>query len=229
MPESNNPLLCSSFFTDAVLSGTGKNIGTYGYTAIRKADLPDIGSEKFIEYLSEFADTNVQGSGYNWVSIIFDDGTGVCFAGAQTIFAEYGNVDDEGCIIDLFGTYIKGSGGYEYEENPIRSIPKPSFMQEALVPDNSFSPAPAEIFSTTAEENGIGDTAFYADGEVVSRFDVEGYDTIQVTTEAGDLYISAVLVDIPETSDGEAITVYFVYSGWSDVIDGACGAYVYSE
>lgn len=110
-----------------------------------------------------------------------------------------------------------------------RSIPDPSLNQEALVPDNSFSPAPAEIFSTTAEENGLADMAFYADGEIVSRSDVGGYDTIQVATKEGDLYISAVLVDLPEISEGEAVTVYFVYTGWSDKLGGACGAYVYSE
>ena len=229
VPQSDNPLLLSGFFTGDVLSGTGKNIGTYGYTLIEKSDLPDINSNKFSEYLSEFADEKVQDSGYNWVSIIFDDGTGVFFGGSGTLFADYGNLDDEGCIIDLFGTFIKNSGRYEYEENPVRSILEPSFKHEALVPDNSFSPAPPEIFSTTAEENGLGDTAFYADGEIVSRSSVSDYDTIQVATEAGDLYISAVLVDFPEISEGEAVTVYFVYTGWSDNLGGACGAYVYSE
>lgn len=110
-----------------------------------------------------------------------------------------------------------------------RSIPDPSLNQEALAPDNAFSPAPSEVFSTTAEENGLADTAFYADGEIVSRSDVGGYDTIQVATEEGDLYISAVLVDLPEISEGEAVTVYFVYTGWSEKLGGACGAYVYSE
>ena len=228
-PQSDNPLLCSEFYADDVLSGTGKKIGTYGYTKIGKSDCPDLDSEKFAEYLTEFADTKVQDSGYNWVSIIFDDGTGVCFAGAGTIIADYGNVDNEGCITDLFGTYTKGSDGYEYEQNSTRSIPNPSIMQEALAPDNSFSPVPAEIFSTTAGENGLGDTGFYADGEIVSRFTVSDYDTIQVATEAGDLYISALLVDLPEVSEGETVTVYFVYTGWSDQLGGACGAYVYSE
>ena len=229
IPESDNPLLRSEFFTGDVLSGTGKNVGTYGYTSIEKTTLPDVGSDKFVEYLSEFADTKVQDSGYNWVSIIFDDDTGVCFTGSQTIIAEYGNVGDDGCITNLLGTYIKDTSGYEYEENPIRSISDPSFEQEALVPDNAFSPAPVEIFSTTAEENGLEDTAFYMDGEIVSRLNVSDYDTIQVSTESGDLYISAVFVDFPEISEGESVTVYFVYTGWSDKLGGACGAYVYSE
>lgn len=123
---------------------------------------------------------------------------------------------------------LRGQGDGDAADD-VRSIPSPSLMQEALAPDNAFSPAPVEIFSTTAEENGLGDMAFYADGEIVSRSDVGGYDTIQVATEAGDLYVSAVLVDLPEMSEGEAVTVYFVYTGWSDSLGGACGAYVYSE
>lgn len=142
--ESDNPLLRSGFFTDDVLSGTGKNIGTYGYTTIEKADLPDICSGEFAEYLAEFAETKVQGSGYNWVSIIFDDGTGVFFAGAESLFADYGNVDNEGCIVDLFGTYVKTSGSYEYEENPIRSIPNPSFEQSN---QNTVAYFPSAIIS----------------------------------------------------------------------------------
>lgn len=126
--------------------------------------------------------------------------------------------------------YLSGVSPDISEVSPdARSIPNLTFMQEALVPDNSFSPAPVEIFSTTAEENGLGDRAFYASGEIVSRSDIGGYDTILIATEAGDLYISATLVDLPEISDGEAVTVYFVYTGWSDSLSGACGAYVYSE
>lgn len=126
--------------------------------------------------------------------------------------------------------YLSGVSPELSDVSPdVRSIPDPSFTQEALVPDNSFTPAPVEIFSTTAEENGLGDMAFYASGEIVSRSDVGGYDTIQVATEAGDLYISAVLIDLPEMAEGETVTVYFVYTGWSDSLGGACGAYVYSE
>lgn len=102
-------------------------------------------------------------------------------------------------------------------------------MQEALVGENYFEPAPVEIFSTTAEENGLGDMAFYVDGDIVSRSDVGGYDTILIATDAGDLYISATLIDLPEMAEGEAVTVYFVYLGWSNSLGGACGAYVYSE
>lgn len=119
--------------------------------------------------------------------------------------------------------------GWDDTVDDVRSIPSPSVMQEALVPDNLFSPVPSEIFSTSAEENGLGDMAFYAYGEIISRSDIRGYDTIRVSTESGELYISAVLVEFPEISEGENLTVYFVYTGWSNDLGGACGAYVYSE
>jgi len=228
--ESDNPLLCADFLTDTVLSGSGKNIGTYGYIAVEKSSLPDFYSEEFSKYFTEFANTRVHDSGYNWVSIIFDDGTGFCFTGSNTIVAEYGSVDNEGNITTQIGLCIASSSGkFEYEENQTRSIPNPTVMQEALAPNNSFEPAPSEVFSTTAEENGFGDMAFYAEGTVVSRFDASGYDTMQVTTAEGDLYISAALIDLPEISEGDSITVFFIYAGWSDSIGGACGTYVYSE
>ena len=59
--------------------------------------------------------------------------------------------------------------------------------------------------------------------------DVGGYDTIQLSTEYGALYISAVSVNIPEIDEGAEITVYFVYSGFSDALGGPCGVYAYHE
>lgn len=110
-----------------------------------------------------------------------------------------------------------------------RSIPSPSISQEALVPDNLFFPVDEAIFTTTAEENGLVDSAFFVEGEVVSRSSVGGYDTIQVSTEAGEVYVSAVLVPLPEISEGEVVTVFFLYQGFSDTLGGASGVYVYHE
>lgn len=80
-----------------------------------------------------------------------------------------------------------------------------------------------------SDENGLADTPFWVRGEIVSRSDVGGYDTIQLSTEYGALYISAVSVNIPEIDEGAEITVYFVYSGFSDALDGPCGVYAYHE
>ena len=90
-------------------------------------------------------------------------------------------------------------------------------------------PVDGAIFTTAADENGLADTPFWVRGEIVSRSDVGGYDTIQLSTEYGALYISAVSVNIPEIDEGAEITVYFVYSGFSDALDGPCGVYAYHE
>lgn len=115
------------------------------------------------------------------------------------------------------------------EEADARSIPSPSFQQEALVPDNLYPAAPAELFSTPASENGLGDRPFYAAGTVEERAEMSGYDTIRLSTEAGEVYVSAVTIPLEEISAGDEAVVYFVYSGWSDTLGGASGVYVYHE
>ncbi|MCH5352977.1 MAG: hypothetical protein J1E06_05890 [Acutalibacter sp.] len=110
-----------------------------------------------------------------------------------------------------------------------RSVPEFNVMQEALVPDNVFYPVDEIIFTTTAEENGLDDTPFFAEGEIVSRFDAKGYDTIQLSTDTGDIYISSVLESFPEISEGDVVTVFFLYGGYSNALDGPAGNFVYLE
>lgn len=111
-----------------------------------------------------------------------------------------------------------------------RSIPSPSIQQEALVPDNLFSPVDGAIFTTTAAENGLADSAFFVEGVVASRSEVGGYDTIQVTAEAGEVYISGVSVPLPEEiAEGDSVTVFFVYQGFSEALGAPAGVYVYHE
>ena len=94
--------------------------------------------------------------------------------------------------------------GAEIEQSDeARSIPHPSIQQEALVEENRFYPVDGVIFTTAADENGL--------------------------VEYGALYISAVSVNIPEIDEGAEITVYFVYSGFSDALGGPCGVYAYYE
>lgn len=230
--ESDNPLLLSEFTVCDVLSGTGKKIGSCGSVSVNKSDLPDLSSVKFSDMLSEFIDRRIINYDGNYVIVDFGDGTGLhlLLGDLSGLYAGYCEILDDS-VGASYGYFVRDSldEPFTYTDFYIRKIPNPTFRQEALVPDNYFEPVDDEIFMTTAEENGLGDTAYYADGEIVSRSDVGGYDTIQVATEEGDLYISAVLVDLPEISDGEAVTVYFVYTGWSDSLGGACGAYVYSE
>lgn len=228
-PESDNPLLLSEFTVCDVLSGTGKKIGSRGAVFVNKSDLPDLSSPEFAAYMTEFVDSRISGNEYNYVTIFFDDGTGFIFPGGNDTLGVYCRPDSDGSQSTHSLGECSRADGFQFIDYKIRTIPNFTFMQEVLVSENYFKPVPSEIFSTTAEENGLADTAFYADGEIVSRSDVSGYDTIQLSTEAGDLYISAVLIDFPEISEGETVTVYFVYAGWSNKLSGACGTYVYSE
>lgn len=228
-PETDNPLLLSEFEICDVLSGSGKKIGSRGSVSVKKADLPDLSSPEFAAYMTEFADSRVSGGVYNYVTIFFDDGTGFIFTGGNDVLAVYCTPDLDGAQSTPSLGECSRSNGFQFIDYEIRTIPDFTFMQEALVGENSFSPVDEVIFNTPASENGLGDSAFWVDGEVVSRYDVEGYDTIQLSTEYGDLYISAAFIDFPEISEGDETTVFFVYSGFSDALDAPCGVYVYHE
>ena len=62
-----------------VESGTGEKIGEYAFIEISKGQLEAVTAEQY----KDFAETVVKDSGYNWVAIICDDGTGICFPGAE--------------------------------------------------------------------------------------------------------------------------------------------------
>lgn len=130
---------------------------------------------------------------------------------------------------DLIAALRAKAKSPEESGDAARSIPSPTIKQEALVENNRFEPVDEIIFSTPASENGLGDTPFWVEGEFESRSDLGGYDTIQLSTEYGDLYISAAFIDFPEISEGDEATVFFVYSGFSDALGAPCGVYVYHE
>lgn len=111
--EVENPLLSATFSLDEVKSGVGDNVlGQYGYIKIDKKDLKTVTNEQF----TEFAEQKVQDSGLNWVSIICDDGTGICFAGSLSYLAEYGKIDTDGAILKSTGVIMLTDSGYTYEQ-----------------------------------------------------------------------------------------------------------------
>ena len=231
-PETDNPFLLADFFTAPVHSGSGDIIGTYGYIEVKKDKVPDFDTPDFSRFMSEFVDAKVRDSGRNWISIMFDDGTGFCFAASNSVAADYGRIDSEGSIVKTFGICMLSSetGGFEYTDYCIREVPNPTLMQLGFVPENSFTPAPEEIFTTPASENGLADTAYYVSGTVLSRSELSGYDTIRLSTDNGDILISSVYIDLPELSEGDQITAYFVYTGMSAMYDELpCGIYIYQE
>lgn len=227
--ETENPLLMAEFIVSDVLSGSGKKIGERGSVSIKKADLPELSSMEFSAYMTEFVDSRISGTEYNYVTIFFDDGTGFIFAGGNDTLGTYCRPDYDGALSTRPLGECSRETGFQFVDYEIRMIPDFTIKQEALVEENYFQPVDEIIFSTPASENGLGDTPFWVEGEVVSRSDLGGYDTIQLSTEYGDLYISAAFIDFPEISDVGEATVFFVYSGFSDALGAPCGVYVYHE
>lgn len=84
-------------------------VGKYAYVSVTKDQLSEITADNFKEFVSE----RVDGSGYNWVSIICNDDTGICFAGSSTLAASYGKVDSDGKVVEEISQIIlKEDGTY---------------------------------------------------------------------------------------------------------------------
>lgn len=223
--ETINPLLLADFASHSVYSGSGERIGSYGYIVVDKSVLPNFSSKEFSDYFTEFANVRVRDSGYNWVSIKFDDGTGFCFTGSNTLVADYGLMDHEGCIIKHEGVcMISSREEFYFSSDLAKSIPNPTLEQELLVPNNTFEPVPEIIFELSASENGLKNTPFYAEGSVIAQDDF----SIRLWTDYGELYISQVAIPLLEDGlQGHEITVYFLYTGMSTEFGFPCGSYIH--
>jgi len=108
-----NFLLDCKVKTEDVKSGSGDVIGQRAYISILKSELVDLTAENF----AEFAETVVKDSGYNWFTIKCDDGTGIVFPGSMYYVGDYGKLDDDGAILESYGTItLDESGSYTYEQ-----------------------------------------------------------------------------------------------------------------
>lgn len=113
-PEgTGNILLDAEFKTAPVKNGAGNDIGTYGYIEISKDELKGIANDEFVA----FTEQRVRDSGYNWVSIICDDETGICFTGSMVEIPTYGEIDNVGSVTKTIGNLVlKSDGTYEYKK-----------------------------------------------------------------------------------------------------------------
>lgn len=97
--------------TEVPVEKDGKEVGRYAYIRIMKSQLQEITAENY----EEFVAARVDGASYNWVSIVCDDGTGICFAGCSTITADYGNLGDDKTVSEVLGSITLDDGGaYKY-------------------------------------------------------------------------------------------------------------------
>lgn len=96
--DNGNLLMACDVIVIDILNGSMDNvIGQRAEVHISKDDLLSITENEFIE----FTENVVVPSGYNWFTIICDDGTGINFVGSNTNVIEYGKLDDEGRINTL--------------------------------------------------------------------------------------------------------------------------------
>ena len=109
-----NPLTQAKVKTADVMNGFGTDkIGERAYIEISKEDLQNITQEDF----KEFADTVVKDSGYNYFTVICNDGTGVFFGGSGIVIVSYGKLNDEGMLEETVGDILlQDNGEYIYEE-----------------------------------------------------------------------------------------------------------------
>lgn len=113
--ETGNPLLDAEVSVYDVMNGTKtEKLGEWAEIQVSKAILANVTQEQF----SEFCNTRVKDSGYNWYSINCGDGTGIQFAGSISSVATYGTIDNESCIIESSGTImVQEDGTYSYTES----------------------------------------------------------------------------------------------------------------
>lgn len=97
--------------TQDVKSGSGETIGQRAYVSVSKEVLTETTQEEFLK----FAEDVVDNSGYNWFTIMCDDGTGIVFNGSNISIPAYGKLDDEGAIAETLGFIDMGPDGtYTY-------------------------------------------------------------------------------------------------------------------
>ncbi len=110
--SADSRLQNATIFTADVSSGIGNNIvGQRAYIIFPKSELQQITESGYALFLSE----RVKDSGYNWFSIICDDGTGIVFNNSFTGLGTYGKMDSDGSVYEVIGYITATESGYVYE------------------------------------------------------------------------------------------------------------------
>ncbi|MBS7223980.1 MAG: hypothetical protein KH050_01375 [Clostridiaceae bacterium] len=109
---------------------------------------------------------------------------------------------------------------WEKDTQTVYVATKPEYNGYTLVPDI--------IYSTAADESGLGDTFMFADGVIVDTQDVGGYRTKILQTEQGKIALMELAYNDefsllqPQT----AARVCFMYLGYSEVLKMPAGVYM---
>lgn len=110
--KTGNPLLDTELVVADVMNGAGtKAIGESAFVVVDLETMKNVTEEQY----HEFCEGVVRDSGYNWITIDFNNGTGLCFQGSSPALATYGKIDNEKCITEQMGNVMSmGDGTYEF-------------------------------------------------------------------------------------------------------------------
>lgn len=73
-----------------VMNGAGnQQLGWHRYIEVKKSDALNTSGEDFADFVAK----KIDGADAMWYTIVFDDGTGIVFAGCNPLLAEYGKLD----------------------------------------------------------------------------------------------------------------------------------------
>ncbi len=113
--KTGNPLLDAEMKVRDVMNGTkNEKLGEYAYISVPLETMKKVTMEQY----DEFCKTKVDDSGYNWVTIDFQDGTGLQFQGSTSSVSTYGTLDNEECIEESKGVVMMtGENTYKYSAN----------------------------------------------------------------------------------------------------------------
>lgn len=205
-PTPLNLLLAANVHVNDVMNGAKtEKIGQRAHINMRKSDAKAASMEEFTAFVQE----RVRDSGYNWYSILFEDGTGICFPSCSTSAASYGEVDEEGCVVRTEGDIYLASGtkGYTYAQR----TPEPT-PTSAPRPTPAASPKPAASPESGQEgQSGSAGDSASGGGEASggtgggNNFDVHDNPDQQQTSAKYVLNTSSMKFHYPSCNDVKKI------------------------
>lgn len=169
--EEINPLV-DSLTEDDVKSGGGNIIGKCAYTKIKKSEFSKLTTKDFLEFCNQC----VKDSGYNWVSIIFEDDTGITFINSEIDNVQYCKVDNQGSNEETIGDVIIDKD----------SVSLPSKIS---LSDSNIITTTEEV--TTVEETTITTEEITTTKATVTTRQIDNNITYIINTDSGKFHKSS--------------------------------------
>lgn len=103
----------AAVMTADVYDESGQNvIGRRAYITISKADLGRMTADQYLSFYQSV----VRDSGYSWFSVLCGDGTGLFIPDCVNGSAQFGSLDEEGCIVSVYGYMTVTGDSCSYSE-----------------------------------------------------------------------------------------------------------------